>query len=136
MLPLSANPDFKNLDNASFDNPYFDLALDDMDNINVIYGPDAINQAIENVLTTEPFERLFNLDFFSPLYFLFFEQSDKAEDYVSKCLDKIEMWIPIIIDRSNVNVTLSEDQHEVSFRIPWATTDGLYAGIFNRIIEK
>lgn len=136
MLPLSANTDFKNIENASIENPYFDLAVDDMNNFNVIYGTDAINQAIENVLTTEPFERLFNLEFFSPLYFLFFENSENAEEYIEKCIEKIELWIPIKVDRSNVDVSISSDKHEVSFKIPWITTDGLYIGMFNRIIEK
>lgn len=134
MLPLSANPDFSTLENTSFDNPYYDW--DATGEATELWGKDAVDQMIENVLLTEPFERLFNLNYGSPLYLLLFENFSSIDTIMPKVFDTIEYWVPIKIDRSNTQVTPDEDNHAISFQIPYITNDGLIAGMFARRIRR
>ena len=50
MLPLSANPDFKNLGELRTPNPYYDLNGDKLSEHVEIYGSDALDQAIEGLI--------------------------------------------------------------------------------------
>ena len=50
MFDLSANPDFKNVEDAKIVNPYYDINGDKMGTAIDIYGSDALDQAIEMVL--------------------------------------------------------------------------------------
>ena len=74
MLPLSANSDFQNHGELYKPTNYIDINGDDLYHTSVVYGTDAIDQAIEAVIVTEPWERLFNVDFWSPFYRLLFNQ--------------------------------------------------------------
>ena len=134
MLPLSANPDFNALNNAAIDNPYYDW--DRYGEDTELWGKDAVDQMIENVLLTEPFERLFNLNFGSPLYMLLFNDFADLDNIMPRVYDVIEYWVPIKIDRARTNVIPDEDNHALSFQIPYVTNDGLINGIFARRIRK
>lgn len=122
------------MSNARVDNPYYDW--DRFGEQTELWGKEAIDQMIENVLLTEPFERLFNLSYGSPLYMLLFNNFSEADTIMPKIFDTIEYWVPITIDRSNTDVVPDEDNHTISFQIPYVSNDGMIAGMFARRIRK
>ena len=99
MLPLSANPDFKDLGELKSPNPYYDLNGDKLSEHIEIYGADALDQMIEAVLCTEPYERIFNLSFSSPLYRVLFENHTQIDSLINMVFDQIEYWVPVSIYR-------------------------------------
>ena len=138
MLPLSANSDFKNLGELQAPSTYYDIdgsmAADNSD----IYSVNAIDQMIENIILTEPWERLFNLDFWSPFYKLLFDNTANAEDVIQETFDTIEYWTGITIDRTNANVDIDDAKHEVSLQIPYVYEDNGagYYHTFSRVISQ
>ena len=134
MLALSANPDFKNTDTINIDNPYYDL--DGSGEQTELWGKDAIDQMIENVLLTEPFERVFNLSFGTPLYTLLFSNFSQIDTVMPQVFSVIEHWVPIKIDSVNAKVTPDENNLTLTFQIPYVSNDGLISGIFARRIRK
>ena len=136
MLPLSANPDFKNLGELRTPNPYYDLNGDKLSEHVEIYGSDALDQAIEAVLCTEPYERIFNLSFSSLLYKVLFENHTQIDGLINMVFDQIEFWVPVSIYRSEAEVKTIPNEHSVSFKIPYVSLDGKIVHIFNRIISK
>ena len=71
MLDLDKNSDYTWLHSGKIDSEYYDLDAS-LENTE-IWNKNALDQMIEMVITTEPFERLFNLSFGSPLYQVLFE---------------------------------------------------------------
>lgn len=136
MLPLSANPDFKNLGEQKIVNPYYDINGDKLSKQIEIYGSEALDQAIEAVLCTEPYERIFNLGFSSPLYKILFENHTQIDGLMTTVFDEIEFWVPVTIVRDETNIELIPNEHSVSFQIPYVSNDGKIAHVFNRIIGK
>jgi phage baseplate assembly protein W len=136
MLPLSANPDFQNLGEQRIPNPYYDINGDKISKHVEVYGSEALDQAIEAILCTEPRERIFNLAFSSPLYSLLFENHTQMEGLMATVFDQIEYWVPITIFRDKAEVVISSSEHSVSFQIPYISNDGKIAHIFNRVISK
>ena len=136
MLPLSANSDFKNIDNSKIVNPYYDLNAEKIPTKIDIYGTDALDQAIEMVLCTEPYERIFNLSFSSPLYQILFENSTDVDGLITTVFDQIEYWVPVTIDRSHAEVENFVEEHALRFKIPYVSNDGRFVHVFNRIISK
>ena len=134
MLSLSANSDFSTISNGLMTNPYYDL--DAYGEKSDLWGKDALDQMIENVLLTEPFERLFNLGYSSPLYFVLFENFSQLDELTTMIFDTIEFWVPVKIDRSHADIETDEYSHTLSFKIPYASNDGLITGIFTRRIRK
>ena len=134
MLSLSANPDFTTLTNTKITNPYYDL--DAFGEQTEVWGKEALDQMIENVLLTEPFERLFNLAYGSPLYLLLFENFSQADELMPRVFDTIEYWVPVKIDRGNADIVKDEFNHVITFKIPYISNDGLIQGIFARRIRK
>ncbi len=138
MLPLSANSDFKNLGALKAPSTYYDIdatfAADNCD----IYRTDAIDQMIENIILTEPWERLFNLDFWSPFYKLLFDNSVNAEEVINETFSTIEYWTGITIDRENANINIDEANHEVSLQIPYVYEDNGagYYHTFSRVVSQ
>lgn len=131
MLPLSANSDFKNYGDTQ-ENPYIDFNGDDISFRSEVYGTDALDQAIEAVIMTEPYERLFNIDFWSPFYRLLFENgSDEA--IINEVFDVIEKYTPVIIDRVNSDVRVDSANHEIMLRIPYNYSEGYH--VFSRVIS-
>lgn len=138
MLPLSANSDFKNLGKQTAPSTYYDINADINEKTAEVYKTDAIDQMIENVILTEPWERLFNLDFWSPFYKLLFENTNNAEDVINETFNTIEYWTGITIDRANADINIDDAKHEVSLRIPYVYEDngmGHYA-VFSRVVSR
>lgn len=136
MLPLSANPDFKDLGELKSPNPYYDLNGDKLSEHIEIYGADALDQMIEAVLCTEPYERIFNLSFSSPLYRVLFENHTQIDSLINMVFDQIEYWVPVSIYRDNADIRTNPSEHSVHFKIPYVSNDGKITHIFNRIISK
>ena len=134
MLSLSANPDFSTLSNASVVNPYYDL--DGLGEKTELWGKEALDQMIENVILTEPFERLFNLAYGSPVYLLLFENFARMDELMPQVFDAIEYWVPIKIDRTNADIEKDEINHVLLFKIPYVSNNGMITGIFARRIKK
>ena len=134
MLELSANPDFLKHDTGTVQQEYYDL--DGSNEFTELWGANALDQMIENVLLTEKYERLFNLSFSSPIYEVLFQNFDKVNLYVNTIFDIIEFWVPIKIDRTNARVETDPDQHAVSFQIPYVSNNGQIASCFARRIRK
>lgn len=136
MLPLSANPDFNDIKNTKIVNPYYDINSEKMDSKIDVYGTDALDQAIEMVLCTEPYERLFNLTLSSPLYQILFQNATNIDGIVSTIFDQIEYWVPVVIDRPNAEVEFITEEHTLKFKIPYVSSNGRFAHVFNRIIGR
>ena len=136
MLPLSANPDFKDLGELKSPNPYYDLNGDKLSEHIEIYGADALDQMIEAVLCTEPYERIFNLSFSSPLYRVLFENHTQIDSLINMVFDQIEYWVPVSIYRDNAEIQTIPNEHAVHFKIPYVSNNGKITHIFNRIISK
>lgn len=133
MLNVSANSDFMNLDTKVI-NPFYDLNYNM--NGDEIYGVDAINQAIDNLLLTEPGERLFNIPFFSPLFPLFFKKMDIGrEELEDRAFTTIETWVGNInIIRSQSNIQTNNAEHTLSFSIHYIMSTG-ETGNYQRVIR-
>lgn len=136
MLPLSANSDFKQAGFATNENPYRDWNGENLNFKAEIYGTDALDQAIEAVLVTEPGERLFNPEFYSPFYKLLFENETDAEALIENVFQQIETWVDVTIDRTNAGVTIDSFNHTVELSIPYFYDNGRARHIFSRVISK
>lgn len=136
MLPLSANPDFKNKTESKIVNPYYDINAENMDKRIDVYGWEALDQAIELVLCTEPYERLFNLSLSSPLYEILFQNSNNLDELIGSIFNQIEYWVPITIIRAEAEVENLTNEHSIRFKIPYISNDGRFKHTFSRIIGK
>lgn len=134
MLPLSANNDFKN-QGAKRENPWRDINGEGFTHKAEVYGTDAIDQSIEAVIVTEPFERLFNPEFSSPFYKLLFQNESDADAIVEEVFNKIEMWCSVAIVRDEAEVDIDSARHVVSLKIPYLYNNGKSKGIFSRAIS-
>lgn len=136
MLNLSANSDFKTIETEKFENPYYDW--DGLLEQPEVHGTTAIDQMIEQVLLTEPHERLFNLAFGSPLYKMLFENMTNVDQIMNMIYDIIEYWVPIKIARNDCDVQADPDTLTVSFQLPYIANsgNGFVAGIFRRRIHQ
>lgn len=134
MLPLSANNDFKNVGDAKGENPYRDWNAESLVRHAEVYGPDAIDQAIESVIVTEPYERLFNPEFFSPFYKLLFQNEGDADAIIEEVFRRIELWCNVEIDRANAWVSVDSANHSVELTIPYKYGTGFYH-VFSRAIS-
>jgi hypothetical protein len=136
MLSLSANPDFKDIDTAKIVNAYYDINGENIGTKIDVYGSDALDQAIEMVLCTEPYERLFNVSLSSPLYQILFQNIGDVDSIMSTVFDQIEFWVPIVIDRANAEIEAIDSEHTLRFKIPYVSNNGRIIHTFNRIIGK
>ena len=97
----------------------------------------ALDQAIENVLLTEPYERIFNLGFGSPLINILFENMEKGEEYVDTAMDLIEYWVPVKIDRSSLNIEKDYSSNKITFMLKYTSNDGMIRNhLFARRLSK
>jgi hypothetical protein len=136
MLPLSANPDFKDLGESKSVNPFYDINGDIMSNKVEVFGSDALDQAIETVLCTEPMERIFNPGLSSPFYRILFENHTQVNAILPDVFDQIEYWVPVKIYRDEVNLEIDAANHSISLQIPYISNDGTIRHIFSRVISK
>lgn len=134
MLPLSANPDFKDA-TVTREDPYRDINGENMSTKIEIYGADALDQAIEAVIVTEPYERLFNIGFYSPFYRLLFENENMVDTIMQEVYDKIESYVDILIVREGCKVNVDTANHSVSFMLPYLFEHNLKYHIFSRVIS-
>lgn len=134
MLPLSANPDFKDV-SMTVTNPFMDINGDDLSKTAVIFGTDALDQAIEAIIVTEPYERLFNIEFYSPFYKLLFENENVVDDIMAQVYDKIEQYVGVVVDRSGCDVRVDTQNHKVSFKLPYFYNHQQQYHIFSRVIS-
>ena len=133
MLPLSANSNFGTVTKPISEyNSYIDLNGRSCDQD--LYGTAAINQAIENVICIMPGECLFNVALCSPLYeILFNHYSEGIEEQI---FSKIELFVPVQINRSNAQFDFDASSHVLSVSFPWISNDGVLAGVFKRHIGR
>lgn len=134
MLDLNKNSDYTWLDNGKIDSEYYDLNADLEQG--ELWNKDALDQMIEMVIVTEPFERLFNLSFGSPLYQVLFNNFSQLDTMMDAVFDTIEFWVPIKIDRSNAQVEADQDNNALLFQIPYVSNNGVISGIFARRISR
>lgn len=133
MLSLSANSDYVKRGHLKKESEYYDW--DGYFEARELVGKQVLDQSIEMVLVTEPQERLFNLSFGSPLYMALFENFSSLNEIMDEVYNRIEYWVPIQIDRSNTKVEKDEDNHAISFQIPYVANNGEVAGVFSRRIR-
>lgn len=133
MLPLSANSNFGTVTKPISEyNSYIDLngRACNQD----LYGNAAINQAIENVICTMPGECLFNIALYSPLYEILF--NNYTEGLEEQIFAKIELFVPVQVNRSNAQFEFDPSTHVLYVSIPWISNDGVLAGVFKRHIGR
>lgn len=123
MLTLDKNSDFKRVETAKIQSKYYDLDVNIVDT--EVWGYDALDQSIENVLLTNKGERIFNYSFGTPLIELLFENDVDTDRLVDQALDIIETWVPIKIDRSKTNLQRDKENHAISFFIYYNSNDGM-----------
>lgn len=126
------NPDFKYVGDTVRTNSYYDIDFNFEHT--ELYGTNALDQAIENLLLTEYGERLYNYGFGSPLSDLFFENNANAEQLKSQVYAAIENIIPIRIIRTTAQIgTTDADPHILYISLDYNTLDGKVQGHhFNR----
>lgn len=134
MLPLSANNDFKN-QGAKSENPFRDWNGESLVNHAEVFGTDAIDQAIEAVIVTEPYERLFNPEFCSPFYRLLFQNENDAEAIIEEVFNRIELWCGIEVARDEALVEIDSANHSVELTIPYYYNNRLSKHVFSRAIS-
>ena len=134
MLDLNKNSDFIWQETGSKQGEYYDLnsELDQGE----LWNKLALDQMIEMVLVTEPYERLFNLSFGSPIYQVLFENFTNIDSIVDVIYNVIEFWVPVKIDRTHAKIEADQDNHALLFNIPYISNNGDIAGIFARRIIK
>lgn len=122
MLDFTKNPDFKHRgDSVGVDSNYdIDVQLKRSD----LRGADAIDQSIENLIMTEKGERLFNLDFGSPIHDVLFENNTNVEAIKEYIYDEVEKWIPITIDRGYETIEVNHSNHVLYIWFRYSTNDG------------
>lgn len=132
MLELSANSDFNDI-TLKIESKYYDL--DGSFEKTEIYGAEALDQGIESVLCTEPFERLFNLEFSSPMYRLLFENFSNLQSILDIVHEKIEQFVPIKIYRNDTVVEKDEFNHSLSIKFHYVSNDGTINTHFSRVLS-
>lgn len=133
MLPLSANANFSTITKPqTVENPFADLNGRSCDED--LYGVDAINQAIEVIITTMPGECLFNAPLFSPLYEILFDNYiDGLEEQI---FNKIELFVPIRVNRAAAEFNYKASDHTLQISIPWVSLEGNFSSVFRRHIGR
>ena len=133
MLLISANSNFGTISNpGSIPNSYIDLNGRSCDQD--LFGTLAINQAIENVITTMPGECLFNTLLFSPLYEILFD--NYSEGLEEQIFSKIELFVPIKVLRDQAQFDYDPAEHILYVSIPWVSLDGTMHDVFKRHIGR
>ncbi len=126
------NSDFKHVGDTVRTNSYYDIDF----NFKQIelYGTNALDQAIENILMTEYGERLFNIGFGSPLQRIFFENNGDTTNLREQVYTAIESLVPIHIDRTSAEIgKMDNNPHILYISLDYSTNDGLvYNHHFNR----
>ena len=124
MLDITKSPDFKRIGDK-IDSGYYDVSLFNDKNEYDCKGTHAMDQALENYILTIPGERLFNLQFGSPLYQILFQKNVDQEEIRNRIYRDIENALSIIIDRSTADLGQTDDPHILSIHFRYSTRDGV-----------
>ena len=125
MLDISASSDFKRV-GSYVPNGYYDVTLLNKPNEYECYGVYAMDQALENYLLTVPGERLFNVEFGSPLYAVLFKNNTNTEELKEQIYQNVENMLSIVIDRNDAEIsTVPEDPHVFTIHFRYSTNDGV-----------
>lgn len=133
MLSLEdKNSDFLHVGDSIRTNSYYDIDINFEKT--EVFGTDALDQAIENLIFTEYGERHFNCNFGSPLHDILFEKNTDADIIKERVYKAIESIIPISIQRNTADIGTSEDDPHIFYMtLDYNTNDGLVVGHhFNR----
>lgn len=120
------NPDFKHVGDTINATSYYDIDFNFEHT--ELYGTNALDQAIENLLMTEYGERLFNFEFGTPLSRIFFSKNSNADSLAEKVYSTIESIIPIRIARNTASINLNNDPHILTICLDYSTNDGKVVG--------
>lgn len=123
MLPITESPDFKRVGDT-IDTGYYDLSLFSNSKVSEIKGANAMDQALENYLLTIPGERLFNVEFGSPLYQILFQKNVNQEEIRERIYSQVEHALQIVIDRSTADLDQTNDTHVLKIHFRYSTLDG------------
>lgn len=123
MLPITESPDFKRVGDT-LDSGYYDVTLFSNPNVCEIKGASAMDQALENYLLTIPGERLFNIEFGSPLYQILFQKNINQEEIRERIYTQVENALNIVIDRSTAELGQTNDTHVLKIHFRYTTLDG------------
>lgn len=134
MLPVSAvNSNFSTVSNP-ITVPTSIIDIDGNSCNQDLFGTQAINQAIENLLCTMPGERLFNAAMYSSLYEILFDNyTDGIEEQI---YSKIELFVPVTILRDKAQINYIPSDHTLQISIPWQSTTSSLKGVFKRHIGR
>lgn len=124
MLDIKAGADFKHVGDYVRHNSYYDIDFNfkQMD----LYGSDALDQSIENVIYTEFGERLFNFGFGSPVQAILFDNNYNTGENRNRIYQAIEKLVPISIDRTEANIGYyNDDPHILTVHFKYNSNDGL-----------
>jgi phage baseplate assembly protein W len=102
-----------------------------------IYDVAVINQSIENILTTIPGERIFNLSFGSSLMLRVFEIASKknGEELLNDVVKTIQFWDNRIkIIESEMRLVIDEDNNSALIEIPYRIKTSGLKGVFQKKI--
>lgn len=124
MLEITESPDFKRIGDK-VDSGYYDLSLFNDKMEYECKGTYAMDQALENYLLTIPGERLFNLQFGSPLYLILFQKNIDTEEIRDQIYQNVEDALSIVIDRDSTVLEPTEDSHILTIHFKYSTRDGV-----------
>jgi hypothetical protein len=124
MLDITKSPDFKRVGDK-LDSGYYDISLFNNSEEYECKGTYAMDQALENILLTIPGERLFNLEFGSPLYLLLFQKNYDQDELRDKIYQSIENALSIVIDRDTSDLGTTDDPHVLLIHFRYSTKDGV-----------
>jgi hypothetical protein len=124
MLDITKSPDFKRVGDK-LDSGYYDISLFNHSEEYECKGTYAMDQALENILLTIPGERLFNLEFGSPLYLLLFQKNYDQDELRDKIYQSIENALSIVIDRDTSDLGTTDDPHVLLIHFRYSTKDGV-----------
>lgn len=122
MLDITQSSDFKHVGDSIRTQSYYDV--DVQIGRAEMYGADAIDQSIENLIMTEKGERLFNTDFGSPMHEILFQNKIDESVYREKIYAEIEKWIPIRINRGYETAKVNDSTHVLEVWFRYSTLDG------------
>lgn len=124
MLPIDQSPDFKRVGD-SLDAGYYDITLMNNSELYECKGLYAMDQAIENYILTVPGERLFNIEFGSPLYAVLFQKNANTEELRNSIYLQIEKALNITIDRDTADINGTDNPHIFRIHFRYSTNDGV-----------
>ena len=124
MLEITESTDFKRIGDK-VDSGYYDLSLFNDRMEYECRGTYAMDQALGNYLLTVPGERLFNLEFGSPLYVILFQKNIDTEEIRDQIYQNVENALSIVIDRDSIVLEPTEDSHILKIHFKYSTRDGV-----------